>query len=324
MPAKAATPWRGLAFGLGIDSDFELPGLRRDGADDGSPGRRIRIERGEAPAVPEAGWGERVEEWRYPTGLLGVAIDFAADRGYRFFVHDAGVYELSADVATVTCRPIPGSEWRWRRYLIGQVLPFAALLQGIEVFHASGVTFGDAAVAIVGGTGMGKSTLALNMHLLGAGFLTDDVVAAEQRGSEIVAHPGIPAAKVRRLARDLLVPDDRGILGRPVSEDEQEIRYEVEAAPAALGLGAVCILEPAGGEDAVEVEETRAEAGQLLGNTFNLLVQDEERLRRQLDVCASIAAQARFLRVGIGKRPGPKAAGRLAGRLGEMLSSAGS
>jgi hypothetical protein len=315
--------WAGSTFGLSLWSQFELPGLERTTGPPVGKQRLLKIKLGQAEQVPDVGWGERVQEWRYPQGPIGLAIDRDAERGYRFYVSDAGVFELSPQGAEVLCRPAPDSAWRWRRYLIGQVLPFAALLRGLEVFHASAVEFGGAAVGIAGGSGLGKSTLALNMYLCGAGFLTDDVMSVEQRDGEILVHPGSATAKIREQARDLLPADSEARLGPPVSADGYEARYRLEASPLAHPLRILCLLERSRDRETIELVETEPDPWLLLGSTFNLLVQDQHRLQSQLELCAEIARQATFLKVAVPSRPGPEAAAGLARKLKQLLERRG-
>ena len=144
------------------------------------------------------------------------------------------------DGSHVTCVPAPDGDWTFTRYLIGQVLPFAALLQGLEVFHASAVELDGSVVALAGGTGVGKSTLALNLHLGGAGYVTDDVVAVELRDGEVLAHRGLSVVKVRRAASDLV---DSALLGSPALSHPHELRYLIDAVETPLPLGTFCILE---------------------------------------------------------------------------------
>jgi hypothetical protein len=318
MHANTAPTWAGNAFGLSIRSEFELPGLEPG---DGEVGERaVALALGAEEQRPDAGWGTRVQEWRYPDGPIGLAIDLDRDAGYRFFVLDVGVFELAIDGSRAVASPAPGSDWHWRRYLIGQVLPFAALLHGLEVFHASAVEIEGRAVALAGASGVGKSTLALNMHLAGAGFLTDDVLALEPRSDgTILAHPGIATAKVREGAKGLVAADERGVLGELVSENEHEARYEMPGSVDPCPLGAFCMLEASDGGEGIAIAEEPAAPLALLASTFNLLVQDGERLRRQLDVCTEIAGRVRYLRVQVPGRPDEKAAAKLADRLRALI-----
>jgi hypothetical protein len=177
------------------------------------------------------------------------------------------------------------------------------------------------AIALAGGTGVGKSTLALNMHLDGAGFLTDDVLALETEGGALIAHPGLPTAKLRQTARDLVATGEESTPGALVDENEHEVRYEVVERAEPATLGAVCLLEPADEGGALEIFDEPANPWSLLGSTFNLLVRDEERLRRQLDACTQIAESACYARARIPARPDAEVAAKLADHLRSLLGS---
>jgi hypothetical protein len=316
--ATETTTWTGEAFGLSLHSEFPLPGLARGRV---GAGRRRRIalalSRGPGDSFDAA---ERLQEWHYPDGTLGLTIDCDAVRGYRFYLYGAGVFELAADGSRVTCRLDRDFEaqWHWRRYLIGQILPFAAVLHGLEVFHASGVGIDGGGVVFVGPSGVGKSTLALNMYLAGARFLADDSVSVERRNGRLLIHPAVGTAKIRQGARGLLRRDGRP-LGEVVSEDEHEARFRADRPSEPLALAAVCLLERGGPEGTLEAAEAQVDPWDLLGNTFNDLVRDPARLRGQLEVCGQIAAETRFLRVRVGARPGPRAADALAARLARTI-----
>lgn len=311
--------WTGEAFGLSLRSGFPLPGL--EPSEGGAGGNRdIALELSPNPAAPFEG-GERLQEWHYPDGTLGLTIDRDVARSYRFYLYGAGVFVLAADGSRVVLHLDPEREetWDWRRYLIGQVLPFAALLHGLEVFHASGIEIDGGAVLLAGGSGLGKSTLALNMHLGGTGFLADDSVAVELAGDRLLAYPAIATAKVREGARGLLRDDSRGILREVVVADEHETRYGVETARGPLPLVAVCVLELGDEPGTLVAAPGKADPWELLGSTFNDVVSDPARLQGQLDLCGRIAERVPVLRVRVGPRPGPAAADALAAYLQNLL-----
>jgi hypothetical protein len=318
VAATETTTWTGEAFGLSLRSGFPLPGLKPGGGGEGCD-RAIALSLSPEPAESFGG-AERLQEWHYPDGTLGLTIDRDEEHGYRFYLYGAGVFVLAADGSSVLCRLDREFEaqWHWRRYLIGQVLPFAAVLQGLEVFHASGVGIGEKAVLLLGPSGAGKSTLALNMHLAGARFLADDSVSVERSHGQLLAHPAIATAKVRQGARSLLRGDGRP-LGEIVSEDEHEARIRVERPTEPPFLAAVCLLERGGREGTLEATEAEVDPWELLGNTFNDLVRDPARLRGQLELCGQIAAETLFLRVRVGDRPGAEAADALAARLAQTI-----
>ncbi|HWC47383.1 MAG TPA: hypothetical protein VG448_00680 [Solirubrobacterales bacterium] len=319
MAATEISTWAGEAFGLSLGSEFPLPGL--EPSEGAAPGERdVTLALSPDPAEPFEG-AKRLQEWHYPDGTLGLTIDRDDERGYRFYLYGAGVFVLAADGSRAVLHLDPAHEerWDWRRYLIGQVLPFAALLHGLEVFHASAIELDGGAVLLAGGSGLGKSTLALNMHLGGTGFLADDSVAIELAGERPVAHPAIATAKVREGARDLLRKDNRGALREVVVSDEHETRYRVEAAAGPLPLRAVCILEPAEIPGTLAATKGKADPWELLGSTFNDIVRDPTRLQGQLDLCSRIAETIPCLRIQVGPRPGPEAADTLVAQLQKMI-----
>ena len=59
-------------------------------------------------------------------------------------------------------------------------MPLALSRQGIPAFHASVVTVPGGAVAFLGKTGAGKSTLAASFALGNSAFLTDDGLLVEE------------------------------------------------------------------------------------------------------------------------------------------------
>jgi len=272
-------PWSGRAFGLTIQSEFAIPGLREGGSAPGGE-RPLAMELRPPAALDDRLLGERVCEWR-DGDRITLGIDHTDD-GYRFLVAGVGQFELSEDGRQVSCRPVPAAGWEWRRYLIGQVLPFAALLQGLEVFHASAVEIDGRAVAVSGPSGLGKSTLALELYLGGAGFITDDVLALEQRDGGVLAHPGVAMTKVRRQTA-------AGLL---------EIRRPMRPVRAPLPLDAFCLLQPSQ-DGELHLTDALPDSRQLLGSTFNLVVADAQRLSAHMDVCAALAAQARILHAAV-------------------------
>jgi hypothetical protein len=262
-----------------VHSAFRLPGFS-EGVTTRVGERTLDIDLSPAPP-DERRAGERVCEWLDEAGRVTLAID-ETHSGYRFVVRNVGLYELSGDGRRLRCRPVPAAGWDWRRYLIGQVLPFAALLQGLEVFHASAVEIDGRAVGISGASGLGKSTLALELHLSGAGFVTDDVLVVELRDDVVLAHSGVAMAKVRRAT-------GHGIV---------EVRRPVTPVSEPVPLGAFCLLQSSD-DGLVHVTEAPAHPRHLLGSTFNLVVSSPGRMRAQLDLCAAMAEQARVLHVAL-------------------------
>lgn len=81
-------------------------------------------------------------------------------------------------------------------YLLGQVVSFALLKQGIEQLHATVVAFDGHALALTGDCGRGKSTLAAALLKRGGKLLVDDMLVLKPNGHGLLAMPGPPRLKL--------------------------------------------------------------------------------------------------------------------------------
>jgi hypothetical protein len=304
--------WVGRAFGLVLDSAFALPGLEPGRRIGGGPVTRLElVSDRELGARAIAGRGERISEKREPDGRVGCTID-ASRFGYLFEARGLGRCLASPGGETILCAPAPGAGWLWERYLSGQVLPFASILRGHEVFHASAVLVDGFAFAFMGESGAGKSTLALNLHRYGARLLTDDVLALSPSNDGVIAHPGLATVKVRRPAQDLIAAHPLVRLGRVVGEDQEVRVLAIEPSVDAAPLGGVYFLRRSRVRGAFSVRTLGvSSAERLLRGTFNFVVDTPERLLNQLEVCAGVAARALILEAELPARPGPEVAARL-------------
>jgi hypothetical protein len=140
--------------------------------------------------------------------------------------------------------------------LPGTVLAARLLLDGHLVLHASAFQVGDAAVAVVGRSGMGKSTLAGLAVLAGYRLVSDDVLRVAAGAGRNQVWPGATEARLRASARDLVpafaaagsvrtTADARTAVGRPGD------------APASGPLPLRCCVVPFPTRDAREVRVRR-------------------------------------------------------------------
>jgi hypothetical protein len=278
---------RSTVFGLDVYSEAPLPYLA--GASATATGRRFELglRRG-GRAGPWDREAERISDERGRGGEVVFQIEAGRD-GYRIAGPEYGETVLDGAGSRGSGLLDGAALERWQRMLIAQALPFAAVLRGLEVFHASGVVLGGRAVVLTGPSGAGKSSVALALRRRGADLLADDVVAVGRSDEVVLAHPGAPvasvdAAEAARL-RAARVEAGDPVLGGSRRETMVGVAPLAEAAP----LGAVFVLER--GADAGEPRfEPIDDPRLLLGSTFNLLLRDPGRLVRLLDLCALISA----------------------------------
>ncbi len=290
---------RTRAFGLDIDSGFELPGFPKDSARDGT--RTLRLDlAGEADldARFDGAEGERISEIAHPDGHPLVTIDRAPERGYQVWAEEFGRAWIAPDGREALCAPVDRPSWRWQRYLTGQVMPFVAVLQGLEVFHSSVVVIDGRAVAVVAHSGSGKTSLALNMALSGAPFLADDVAVLEPEGESLTVHPGVGLSNIRHQATELAVRVEAEGLGRALGKTEHETRMSLRRHDESAPLGAMFFLQRVSAGEYAKVEQLApVDPRLILAGTFNLVLRQPDRLLRQLDVCSLIARSAALFKI---------------------------
>lgn len=298
-PEATSRAVAGQAFGLELEGDFHAPGLLEGQPGDGP--RRTTIELVSSRTL-DAGWPDteavQVCELRNAEGLVVLTIDEHPLLGYHLHSPIYGRYILSRDGGLVRCAPRRSVAWRWQVFLIGQLLPAAAVLHGLETLHASAVIVAGRAVALTGRSQAGKSSLAINLIRRGARFLADDIVALEPSDTRVLAHAGPGLASVRHAEAEAIGAQELGRLGHAVGRDDNAVRLRIAPAPAPSPLGVLYAID----RDGVTAEtafEPTADARLLLGNPFSSFIRTRERVTRQLDVYARVTRTTPIFRVRV-------------------------
>jgi hypothetical protein len=147
-------------------------------------------------------------EWSLPDGTLW-SLFFRRATGYLLRFPDFADFSISSDGHEVTAYPVPGVSKQTVDHLyLNQVLPLALGRQGKLVFHASAVVIGDGAVAFMGESGKGKSTLAASFATRGFRFLTDDGLMLEANGSGYQVMPSHPSIRLWQDSEAALIAPD--------------------------------------------------------------------------------------------------------------------
>jgi hypothetical protein len=286
---------------LGVDLLLPGPTLGLPIVSGPSAGRRATVEivsGTDGDRITAAAETRRLVEWK-PNGLdRKLTLDVNPTHGYRIWAACFGTFFISPDGSTVLCAPETEDHNLWQRYLIGQVLPFVAVLQGIEVAHGSAVVLGGRAVAFAGGSGAGKSSLATRLQLRGATLVTDDVLALERDGSRVAVHPGPGIIGVRHDEFAKLTPEEISKLGRKLAENEKEVVFGVRREERTLPLASVYFMDRDPTAEALAFEPTDS-ASNLLASNFNTVVRGRDRLERMLDVFALLSKSAQVFSVTV-------------------------
>jgi hypothetical protein len=290
---------RATAFGLDVESETHLALL--DGAAAKPTGRLLGVS---VRGGVEPRWPARptlmCDDYQ-PDGSLIYQIETHREVGYLISGPDYGAHLLSLDGQQLRCDPRGLPDGGWQRLLIAQVLPFAALLQGLEVFHASAIVWRARGVAFLGRSRAGKTSIAMELCRRGAAFLADDVVALECCDGQLLAHPGTPVAGVEQLRTDSTDATDEVMHEEVIAVNARERLVRVSGAAEPVRLAALFFLDRR--VDGPEHPRFEADPNtqMLLSATFNFVLATPERLRGLLEVCA-LAAQARVERIVCGPR----------------------
>ena len=172
-------------------------------------------------------------------------------------------------------------------YLLGRALSFALIKQGLEPLHATAVVIDGQAVAFLGHSGFGKSSLAAAFLAAGHRLLTDDLLLLRAGPSAYEGQPGPPRIKLfPGIARRFLASTASGV---PMNNLTEKIilplnrsRYHELSAP----LRALYVLAaPREVHSRQRLRITplspRETFVELVRSTFNHLVTDSQRLQRQ-------------------------------------------
>jgi hypothetical protein len=297
----SAATWRSRAFGLDLEGNVPISGLPPVQGPTHGPTTSVELissealERSWRPANPT-----RVEHARTSDGRLGIAIDHDDHLGYRLSTSEWGEYLVSADGLSVRCASQTMPSWRRSRFLTSRLLPLAAALRGLEVFHASAVSVRGAVIAMVGPRQAGKTSVAVRSVLQGASFVTDDLLALAAAPGHALAHPGAASMGVRRAEYRLLAPEQRRELGSFTNQLDK-FYAEVPREDRALPLEVVYYLQrrAEGDELAIHAQDRPDPRLLLASSFFNRVIRDPARLVRQLDLCARISRTAAICQVSV-------------------------
>jgi hypothetical protein len=190
-----------------------------------------------------------------------------------------------------------------RVYILGRALSFALVRQGFEPIHSSAVVLDGGALAFLGESGFGKSSLAAGFVRDGYRLLTDDLLLVSQRSGRPEAQPGPPRIKVFPwVARHCLGRIGEGVamnnwtekLVLPLGEDQHQARpiplrtfYVLSDPRKVFRKQGIQIAALSQREAFIE----------LIRHTFNYVLTDTERQQRLFSKSLQLASQVPVKRI---------------------------
>jgi hypothetical protein len=121
-----------------------------------------------------------------------------SDGGHHFVGEVKGVATFAVfEGRKIIVDPQPGvDEALLNTFIVGPILAVLLRQRGLLVLHASSAVVNDVAIAFVGNSGAGKSTMAQAFHGHGHPVMTDDVMVVQLGGVCPMALPGYPLIKL--------------------------------------------------------------------------------------------------------------------------------
>lgn len=200
-----------------------------------------------APLVPDSPVsGECLASYRAGTGA-GYSF-FRTDDGYLLRYEGTCEFSISRSLDQVTVSVTEGAQGGVENVLAaGAVLSFILIMRGEPVLHASAVQVDGRALAFVGYSGMGKSTMATLMCAAGGSLITDDVLRLDlgpvSSGGSPGCYLGATELRLRKAAADLTRMFEAPPGHRTTGDKRDALRVR-PATTERLPLAAIVIPRP--------------------------------------------------------------------------------
>lgn len=229
------------------------------------------------------------DRWVTPEGEVKAEFHRLSD-GFLLRFPDEADFAVDNDFAVATGWPVPGTTPDHFDSLFHHaVLPLVGNHCGGLFLHGSAVTIGGRAVAFLGLSRSGKTTLAGAMAKAGYPFLTEDVI-------ELVPVAGQYLLQPKRSMLRLFGDSAAYLLGREFPEAEEDDKHSLAGgdqlpfADAPCPLKRIYLLER-DPEAAMAITPLKAPAAlsQLLPHSFVLDVEDKPRLREHFSRIAELS-----------------------------------
>lgn len=159
------------AYNLGIHSELPLPELVPA---DKHPEVLIQLGKLSASGPKKNNGGN------YFRGMVDGLGEFSVEEGREI------IFEPASGVDESLIRPL----------ILGPIMSILLRQRGLLVLHASSFAANGQAVAFMGDSGWGKSTLVESFHSRGYSILTDDVMAIDTNSGSPMVIPGFPQVKL--------------------------------------------------------------------------------------------------------------------------------
>lgn len=270
-------------YGLIVQADRALPAPAAEGVPDITITTHTARKPGRAPANPH-----------------GYSYELQDDGSIHVSWSELFDFVVNADGSHIDVHSSPARDQEPAyTYLISQVISVALLQKHIESLHASAIGIDGRAIALLGESGRGKSTLTAHLLQSGAQLITDDLLVLSEEEGIYFAVPGASRIKLEPAAAAALrLPWPH----TPMLDGSGKDVWFVPQTSCASGntpLAHICILEPGAENAKLETLNAADATRALLGATFNPLHTEPQRLQQLLIAGERLVRAVPVLRLSV-------------------------
>lgn len=208
---------------------------------------------------------------------------------YSLCFHQTGEFRIDYDLHSVRAHLSPEVHPDIAGLLVvGNVIACILTLAGESVLHASAVEIGGSALAFLGSSGMGKSSLAALLCANGARFITDDSLRLQPDGKGWRCFPGTGQLRLRKDAVVLVNFSATLLEATP----DGRVAVKLDEDQSMPLLGAIVIPHPSRSCDALKLERLPQAKALLCLMAYPRIQEPAQKKQRQrrLDFLGRIAS----------------------------------
>ena len=214
------------------------------------------------------------------------------------FLQWPGIFEfkISGDGHLIVARHLREPDAaEFETLLLGPVISFALLKLGVEQIHATAVVIDGEAVAFVGESAFGKSTLAASFVRAGFRLLTDDLLVITPAEGRLWAHPGPKRIKLfPETAREVFGVQTSGLPQTLLTPKFLIPLHSDQFQCCAAALKRIYVLNSPESKSSSMILIRRTSQKNaclyMLRNTYNTVLVDASRILPPLTLAASVAS----------------------------------
>jgi hypothetical protein len=247
-------------------------------------------------------------EWVYQTALPdGSEWLSMAKRGSDFVLRfaDMADFVISSDRRRIKCYQHPDTPIETIRHLfLDQVFPYLLISHDQLALHAGAVVVNGEAVAFLGESGQGKSTLCASFGHRGSQLIGDDCLLLKKANEKIFCLPSYPGVRLWDQSVSALFSEP---IVSPVSHYSRKHRLDtrdnnIPVATEPIPLKKIYLLAPldqsgAKGQIVVTPVAPNEAFRHLLNGGFRLNIYDHNEIRDEFNLISHILSKVRISRL---------------------------